>query len=72
MLICHVCEKEATHRFSPDLDVKGIGACNEHLEVVRMAYMLLMTGEHKEFDRVMKRERNAYKKSLKPKTKGKK
>lgn len=32
---CIVCHKPATCRFSPDLDIQGIAACDEHKEMVR-------------------------------------
>ncbi len=40
---CELCEKEATYRLSPDLDIHGLGAYELHKEVVKQAYLLLMT-----------------------------
>ena len=34
-LKCVKCEKSATSRFSPDLDIKGIGACDEHKDEIQ-------------------------------------
>lgn len=34
MTKCIACDKEATARLSPDLDVKGVFACAEHVEEV--------------------------------------
>jgi len=31
---CIKCGKKATKRYSPDLDIKGIGMCDEHKEEV--------------------------------------
>jgi hypothetical protein len=33
---CIKCGAPATKRFSPDLDIKGIGMCNEHEEEIKM------------------------------------
>lgn len=37
-----LCEKEADYRLSLDLDVQGLGVCEQHREVMRYAYQLLM------------------------------
>ena len=39
---CELCKKEATHRFSPDLDIDGLGACDIHKESVEIAYFILL------------------------------
>jgi len=39
------CKNEVKWRFSPDIDVSGLLACDTHLETVRMAYIALMTGD---------------------------
>ena len=39
---CVVCGRRAKWRFSPDLDIRGIGACQRDLEDVRMAYIILL------------------------------
>lgn len=31
---CIKCGKKATKRYSPDLDIEGIGACDEHKEEI--------------------------------------
>lgn len=41
---CVKCGKTATTRFSPDLDIVGIGSCDECLESVQMAYVALLQG----------------------------
>lgn len=33
---CIKCGKPATKRFSPDLDIQGIGACDEHADEIEM------------------------------------
>ena len=38
---CVKCGAKATKRYSPDLDIKGIGMCDEHAEEIRLD--LLMT-----------------------------
>ena len=35
-----MCKKEAVRVFSPDLDIEGIGACDEHLAEVRMQLLI--------------------------------
>lgn len=43
-MTCAKCGAPATKRFSPDLDINGIGSCDEHIEDVRLAYMALLQG----------------------------
>ena len=33
---CIKCGASATKRFSPDLDIQGIGACDEHEEEIKL------------------------------------
>jgi hypothetical protein len=33
---CIKCGKPATKRYSPDLDINGIGMCDEHEEEIKM------------------------------------
>ena len=42
-----MCGKKATKRFSPDLDIKGIGACKKHVKQVQIGYIALITGQEK-------------------------
>ena len=37
---CVKCGKPATKRYSPDLDIKGIGMCDEHEEEIRMDLLI--------------------------------
>jgi hypothetical protein len=39
---CAICGKKRKFSFSPDMGIDGIGACVEHLEDVRMAYVILI------------------------------
>ncbi len=43
-LQCVKCGEPATRRFSPDLDIEGIGSCDNCLDDVRMAYASLIMG----------------------------
>ncbi|MDE2031389.1 MAG: hypothetical protein KGI58_03990 [Patescibacteria group bacterium] len=51
---CAICEKKATKRFSPDLDIQGIGTCDKHLKDVMVGYVLLLQGSKKEYFNYMK------------------
>lgn len=35
-MTCIKCGKPATKRFSPDLDIEGMGACDEHAHELQM------------------------------------
>jgi hypothetical protein len=37
---CVKCGAKATKRYSPDLDIKGIGMCDEHQEEIRMDLLI--------------------------------
>jgi hypothetical protein len=50
---CFKCGHKAYYRFSPDLDISGLGACKKHLEKVKMAYILLLSGKDL-FDEITK------------------
>lgn len=56
---CIICSEPATKRFSPDLDIQGIGACDSHLEDVRLSYILLISGGIKEFEKFIKNLKKA-------------
>lgn len=40
---CEICGDAATYRMSPDLDIQGLGSCELHREIMRQAYLILMT-----------------------------
>jgi hypothetical protein len=42
---CIICGKKAKWRYSPDLDINGIGACNKHKKDVHTYYFALITDE---------------------------
>ena len=54
---CIVCKNKATKRFSPDLDIQGIGACNKHLEQVQLAYIALLQGDKDIYESLIKKIR---------------
>lgn len=35
---CYICKKDAVYRYSPDLDLRGLGACEEHKDEVMIEY----------------------------------
>jgi hypothetical protein len=37
---CVKCGAIATKRYSPDLDIKGIGMCDEHAEEIKMDLLI--------------------------------
>jgi hypothetical protein len=37
---CVKCGAKATKRYSPDLDIKGIGMCDEHQEEIQMDLLI--------------------------------
>lgn len=39
-LTCIKCKAPATKRYSPDLDVKGIGMCDEHEEEIKLDLLI--------------------------------
>ena len=41
---CVKCGKKATKRFSPDLDIQGIGTCKKCEEQVSLAYLMIIQG----------------------------
>jgi len=39
---CVICQREAVYSFSPDLDVRGLGSCENHRTEVQRAYEILV------------------------------
>lgn len=39
---CVKCGKEATRAYSPDIDIKGLGTCEECKEDVGLAYLMII------------------------------
>ena len=60
MARCEICGKEATARLSPDLDIDGLGVCGEHEEIVRLAYIILVTSGEEEYNSFVKGVKNSY------------
>ena len=46
---CAVCDEPAASRFSPDLDIQGVGTCHTHFDQVQLAYMFLLNGHEDMF-----------------------
>jgi hypothetical protein len=51
---CEICGEEAVYRFSPDLDIDGLGACETHKEKMEYAYFILLNEGLKPFQSYMK------------------
>lgn len=51
---CEICNKKAIYRLSPDMDIKGLGACMKHKEDVYIGYTILMSGGQKEYEEYLK------------------
>lgn len=52
---CNVCGKDAIACLSPDMDIKGLCYCEEHVNEVRTVYTLIMCGSDDEVERLMKK-----------------
>ena len=44
---CEICGEEAIYRFSPDLDINGLEACEKHKQDMQIAYVILLTDGEK-------------------------
>lgn len=62
---CVVCGQVAKWRWSPDLDILGIGSCDEHQETVQMAYSCLITGTENLYHSIINGAKTAFKKTKK-------
>lgn len=51
---CYICNKKAIGKFTPDMDINGIGFCKEHEDVIRAGYIALVTGNEKLFKQLIK------------------
>lgn len=49
ILKCIICKKKATKRYSPDLDIVGIGSCDKHNRDVFLGYAMLIQGDEEMF-----------------------
>ena len=56
---CEICGKKATYRFSPDMDIKGLGACRKHKRDMQYAYIILVsTKDAKQYEDFIKALKN--------------
>ena len=47
--LCEICGIEAMYFSTPDLDIQGLGACEEHRELMREACLILMSMSEKDY-----------------------
>lgn len=59
---CVICDKPATRRFSPDLDIRGLGSCKKHEEIVQIAYSMMMQGDRNMYEQFIRSVRAKQKK----------
>lgn len=64
---CEICGKKAVYRFSPDLDISGIGACKKHKIDVHIAYIALVTQGEQEYNFIINEMKRSNKKKIKAK-----
>ena len=50
MQVCVKCGKKATKRYSPDLDLNGIGMCDDHAEEIRTDLMISVFTDWSHFE----------------------
>lgn len=67
-MLCIKCSKPATKRFSPDLDINGIGSCDNCLEAVKMAYAALLMGSDSNGKNIGQQLIEGWQKNLKKKS----
>lgn len=61
------CKTTAKWRFSPDIDIEGLLACDKHLEIVRMAYAALMlSGDEDMCYKLLKRSKETQQSAPRP------
>ena len=46
---CEICGKKALFVFSPDMDIRGLGACKKHKQDMQLAYIILLQFGEKEY-----------------------
>jgi hypothetical protein len=54
---CIKCGAEATKRISPDLDIEGIGMCDEHEEEVKLDWLVACYSDFKKFNNKYKNKK---------------
>lgn len=53
------CKTKPKWRFSPDIDIQGLLACDKHLERVKLAYTTLMFGNDEMCYQLLNRKQEA-------------
>lgn len=51
---CTACYKEATGVIRPDMDMKGVGYCAEHKRDVEIGLLMMLEGQDKYMERLVK------------------
>ena len=49
-MTCIICGEKSKYRYSLDIGIRGIGACEKHKDEVKIAYMILILKGKKEFE----------------------
>ena len=52
-IVCHKCNKPATGRYSPDMDIAGLAFCDEHKELMAAAFYCLLQDDMETFNQLM-------------------
>jgi hypothetical protein len=55
---CEICGEEAVYRFSPDLDIQGLRACEKHKEDMQVAYIILIQQGRDKYEKFIKPIKN--------------
>ena len=50
---CHKCKQPATGRYSPNKEELGLAFCDEHKDLMGVAFYCLMTDNIKDFNELM-------------------
>ncbi len=59
---CLICEQVGKWRYSPDPDIHGLFACDDHREDVYLACRMLLNGKKEQYDKFVKELRDDHKK----------
>ena len=51
--VCHKCKQPAVGRYSPDMDIAGLAFCEEHRDLIGVAFYCLMTDRVDDFNAIM-------------------
>jgi hypothetical protein len=58
--ICIICQKRTDRKFNIDDDVKDLYFCNDHKGTTKTAFLLIMQGDVKSGERLLKTARENY------------